>query len=138
MKNILICIPILMLCFSCNKSDKNLKALQDDVMAVHDEIMPKMGEIMDLKDKLATKLEKMDSTAANYMSIKQETDSLNYLLTGSDNNMMDWMDEYNPDTLKALSAEDAEKYLLDQKDKIKKIKEGTYKNIEIVKGYLKK
>lgn len=124
---------------ACESGSKNeLDKLEAEVMAVHDEIMPKMGDIMALKEGLAANLKKTDSTSANYRKIKQETDSLSYLLTDSDNGMMDWMDQYNADTLKAISAEDASKYLLDQKLKINIVKQSTIKNIDVVKAYLKK
>jgi hypothetical protein len=48
------------------------------------------------------------------------------------------MDEYNADTLKAISAEDGEKYLIEQKSKVNSIKEITNRNIEEAKKYLKK
>lgn len=123
--------------FACSNENR-IETLQDEVMAIHDEVMPKMGEIMNLKDELANNLKALDSTSANYSSIKLKSDSLSYLLTEADNGMMDWMDEYNADTLKAISAEDGEKYLIEQKSKINSIKEITNKNIEEAKKYLKK
>lgn len=123
--------------FACSNENR-IETLQDEVMAIHDEVMPKMGEIMNLKDELANNLKALDSTSANYSSIKLKSDSLSYLLTEADNGMMDWMDEYNADTLKAISAEDGEKYLIEQKSKVNSIKEITNRNIEEAKKYLKK
>ncbi len=138
MENSLKYIFLLLVAVGCSSSDQKIEKLQDDVMAIHDEVMPKMGEIMNLKDELANNLKAIDSTSANYRNTKAMSDSLSYLLTESDNGMMDWMDEYNPDTLKAINAEDGEKYLTEQKNKINSIKESTIKNIEVVRKYLKK
>lgn len=128
---------LLTIIFGCTSENK-IEVLQDEIMAIHDEIMPKMGEIMNLKNDLATNLKATDSTSANYSTIKLKSDSLAYLLTEADNGMMDWMDEYNADTLKAISVEDGEKYLMEQKNKINSLKEITIKNIESAKKYLKK
>lgn len=137
MKHLLF-IPIVTLSISCNTEQKKIDKLENEVMAIHDEIMPKMSEIMALKSDLGEMLKKSDSTAANYGKLKQEVDSLNILLTESDNGMMDWMDAYNADTLKSSTTENAEKYLIDQKQKIDLVKEKTLKTIEGVKKYLNK
>ncbi len=139
MKNIVMACIVMASLANCGNADqKKIETLESEVMAIHDEIMPKMGEIMTLKDEIATNLKNIDSTAANYNVLKAEADSLSYLLNTSDNGMMDWMDEYNADTLKAISPADAQKYLVDQKTKISAIKESTEKSIETVKKYLKK
>ncbi len=132
-----LALLLLTIIFGCTTENK-IEGLQDEIMAIHDEIMPKMGEIMNLKNDLATNLKATDSTSANYSTIKLKSDSLAYLLTEADNGMMDWMDEYNADTLKAISVEDGEKYLMEQKNKINSLKEITIKNIEGAKKYLKK
>lgn len=139
MKNTLLIFSLILVTFACGTADqKKVESLENEVMAIHDEVMPKMGEIMNLKDELASNLKKIDSTSADYASVKQVTDSLSYLLTASDNSMMDWMDEYNADTLKSITPAESEKYLLDQKSKIAQIKENTVKNIDAVKKYLNK
>jgi hypothetical protein len=139
MKKSLKLIAISLFAFACSDSSKGeVEKLEAEVMAVHDEIMPKMGDIMSLKEDLIANLKKVDSTSTNYPKLKQETDSLSYLLTDADNGMMDWMDEYNADTLAAISSEEGAKYLLKQKTKINSVKEVTLKNIDAVKKYLKK
>lgn len=137
MKKSIIILTTLII--GCNNGEnQKLEVLQDEVMAIHDVVMPKMGEIMSLKEQLNTSLAANDSTKANYGAVKVASDSLTNLLTEADNKMMDWMDEYNADTLKAISVEDGIKYLMDEKSKITAVKELTDKNIEAVKQYLKK
>lgn len=137
MKKSIIILTTLII--GCNNGEnQKLEVLQDEVMAIHDVVMPKMGEIMSLKEQLNTSLAANDSTKANYGAVKVASDSLTNLLTEADNKMMDWMDEYNADTLKAISVEDGIKYLMEEKSKITAVKELTDKNIEAVKQYLKK
>jgi DNA repair exonuclease SbcCD ATPase subunit len=138
MKNsIKISILFFIMC-ACNtqKEEANVDKIEAEVMAIHDEVMPKMGEIMELKSKLADKLKATDSTSNQYKSLKQKTDSLNYLLDKADNGMMDWMNQYKADTLALLSKENGVMYLTDQKAKILEVQEMTKKNLEPVKQYL--
>jgi chromosome segregation ATPase len=140
MKKILISTIAGLFLMSCNNNndESKMKQLEDEVMAVHDEVMPKMGEIMDLKSKLTESLKELDSTSAQYSALKQKTDSLKTLLDVADTQMMDWMNQYNPDTLNTLDIEQATKYLTDQKNKITMVKDNTLKNIEPAKQYLNK
>ncbi len=138
MKKIFLSIFTAVLLFNCNSNSNNLDKLESDVMAVHDEIMPKMGEIMSLKSKLADKLKATDSTSTNYSQVKAKIDSLNSLLTIADDGMMDWMEQYNADTLKVISAENGANYLKAQKEKIDAVKSITLKNLADVNDFLKK
>jgi hypothetical protein len=139
MKNSLFLLLFAFTMQNCTDSEsKKLEVAENEVMAIHDEIMPKMGEIMDLKASIAEKLKGLDSTAINYQTVKQELDSISYALTQADNGMMDWMDEYNADTLKAISTQEAAKYLEEQKMKVTEIKALTLKNIDAAKLILKK
>jgi hypothetical protein len=122
---------------SCTDKKVQIDALENEVMAIHDEVMPKSEEIMSLKGKIKAKLAAIDSTSAVYKKMKISTDSINYLLDSADNQMMDWMMGYSGDSLKMLSEDKAAAYLLDQKGKIEKVKALTLKNIEQAKAFLK-
>lgn len=138
MNNIILSFALAIVLLSCNsKAEKeNTSKLNEEVMAVHDEIMPKMSEIMELKSKLTDSLKVVDSTSVQYPILKQKTDSLNRLLDEADNAMMDWMNQYKPDTLETINAEEGAKYLTDQKNKIMIVKDITLKNLEPVKQFL--
>ena len=124
---------------ACSSGDKaEIEKMEADVMAIHDEIMPKMGEIMELKAKLAEKLSKSDSTKAEYLAQKKMSDSLTNMLTDADNSMMDWMEGYDSDSLKTLNKDGAKTYLSNQKSKIEAVKKLTQANIEAAKAYLQK
>ena len=59
MKNSLKLIVISLFALACESgSNKELDKLESEVMAVHDEIMPKMNDIMTLKDELSANLKK--------------------------------------------------------------------------------
>jgi hypothetical protein len=139
MKKIWILLTSIAILNSCTQSKKNeVEVLESEVMKIHDEVMPNMGEIMGLKNKLEEKLVALDSTKAGYQGVKQEIDSIAYLLTNADNDMMDWMDEYSADSVKAMQPADAALYLANEKKKINTVKESTLKSIEAAKAYLNK
>jgi hypothetical protein len=140
MKNSLITLFIIALLLSCNTQNQgnNFDKAENEVMAIHDEIMPKMGEIMELKSNLKEKLKAIDSTSKEFGILKPKIDSLNWLLDQAENGMMDWMSQYDADSLKALSKEEGIKYLTSQKMKIDSVKQMTLQNLEKVKQYLGK
>jgi hypothetical protein len=130
MKKILIPIFLFTSLLACDKKPDNQKVMIDEVMAIHDEVMPKMDEIMSLKSSLdsASKVSP-DSVKARELSTALET---------ADNEMMDWMEEYNPDLMKGKSAEEITKYYADEKAKITTVKTLTDKSIEEAKTFLGK
>jgi hypothetical protein len=130
MKKILIPIFLVTSLSACDKKPDNQKVMIDEVIAIHDEVMPKMDEIMALKSSLdsASKVSP-DSVKARQLSTALET---------ADNEMMDWMEEYNPDLMKGKSNEEITKYYADEKAKITNVKTLTDKSIEEAKAFLGK
>lgn len=115
---------------ACNKSEDKQKVMIDEVMAIHDEVMPKMDDIMTLKSSLDSAIKvSPDSVKAK---------ELYSALDSADNQMMDWMQAYNPDQVKGKSEEEVTKYYADEKAKISSVKELTNKSIEEAKGFLGK
>ncbi len=82
---------ILMPSFSCNTPavNTNIKAIEKEVMDIHDDVMPRMGEVVFLTDTIDSmiKVEK-DSTKLNELSLIHEA------LLKSDKDMMHWMRSY--------------------------------------------
>jgi predicted house-cleaning noncanonical NTP pyrophosphatase (MazG superfamily) len=76
--------------------------LYNQVMAVHDEVMPKMDEIYRLKTKLQEELQDLlqNKSEANAEQIKSLTDKINSLENAS-KEMMVWMRQFDvqPDSL---------------------------------------
>lgn len=117
MKYILLTILFTMGLISCNQDVAKSKAsgsdqLYKEVMAVHDEVMPKMSQIHKLKKELRNHLESAEE------SQKQEIlDQITYLQK-ADDAMMDWMHDLNvPEDETAKAA-----YLKGQMPLIKEVK----------------
>lgn len=115
---------------SCSKTEDKQKKMIDDVMAVHDEVMPKMDEIMNLKSSLDSAVRvSPDSLKARELYVN---------LDSADVKMMDWMEKYNPDQVKGKSADEVTKYYENEKNKITQVRELTNTSIEQAKIFLKK
>ena len=103
---LLISIFIITSLFSCreNHSNPEVQTLYDEVMYVHDEVMPEMSTIHRLKKQIR-KLSSQDS--ASYALIQQ--------LEEADESMMSWMAEFKTDK----KASDDDKMIYLKKEKVK-------------------
>ena len=93
-------------------------SLYSNLMAVHDEMMPKMQDIMNLKSELspiADSLSSIDSLATK--AIHQTLSDLE----NADRAMMGWMHQFNPN-MDSLSHEERMSYLTLQKAKMDSVK----------------
>lgn len=113
-----------MVLVSCEEKAKEPDLLYEKVMAVHDEIMPKMGDIMKLKKQLKEKVAELNaSTEVDSVKIS----SLEMAIADLDNSheeMMGWMRQFNRD-YEGMVNEEILKYLNDQKARIEKVGEVT-------------
>lgn len=129
MKKLIITISLFTTLIACQKNaEDKQKIMIDEVMAVHDEVMPKMDDIMSLKSSLDSAIKvSPDSVKAK---------KLYSALDVADNQMMDWMENYDSESVKGKSEEEISKYFADQKTKITEVKVLTDKSIEEAKGFL--
>jgi len=105
------------------------QALYDQVMNVHDEVMPKMEDLYKLKSQLQEKI----ANTPNMVKEKKESLERTILqLDSASNAMMDWMHQFNPlpDT---ADQEASRAYLETQMEKIKKVKEEMLSTLERAK-----
>lgn len=129
---------------SCNSDSDTVKKTENEVFAVHDEVMPKIGDIMKLKKQLNQRITAIDSlkatgSAATALRSDEEREQAKRLLqdlTIADSLMMGWMSNYNSDTLAKLSSDEAMTYLADQKDQINDVKTKVNSSIEQARQFL--
>jgi protein involved in sex pheromone biosynthesis len=104
------------------------ETLKDEVMAVHDEVMPKMQDIMRLKKKARSKI---DSLATDSVTNADQIESLETLITNleeADEAMMNWMRSYRRDF--EGTDEEYVVYLQEEKESIAAVKEDMLAAIE--------
>lgn len=95
--------------------------LYKQVMAVHDEIMPKMGAIMKYKKQLNKKIDTLieEGNDANADKIAELTQAIADL-DNSHEEMMNWMREFDND-FEGMVNEEVMEYLNNQKKKIENV-----------------
>lgn len=106
------------------------QALYDQVMDIHDEVMPKMEDLYKIKSQLQEKI------ANSPNMVKERKEALEKMILELDeasNAMMDWMHQFNP-LPDSADEEDSRAYLETQMEKIKKVKEEMLTTLERAKG----
>ena len=125
MKKLLIAAISLALLGSCGQDKAAIEQAEKEVFAIHDEIMPQMGQLMEYKKTLSYEITALDSLLkikANDSLQKRKDNALaiSSTLQEADKGMMDWMHGFNADYDK-LSHEEIMKYLNSEKGKIEQI-----------------
>ncbi|MBI1770318.1 MAG: hypothetical protein HYR67_18260 [Bacteroidetes bacterium] len=136
----------LLITISCNKSGSHEhheeeevvnnpnQALYEEVMAVHDEVMPKTEEIYRLKKELQDKIAKTPNLIADK---KKQLDQIIAELDSADHSMMDWMHKFNP-LPDSVNQEAAREYLENEMERIKKVRELINGSIQKAKEEIEK
>jgi Mg2+ and Co2+ transporter CorA len=109
------------------------QALYNQMMDVHDEVMPKMDDIMKLKRELQEQLAKSPDMV---LERKQELERSISNLDSASNSMMDWMHrihEFDP-LADSVDQEKAREYLESEMEEIKKVKDLINESIEQAKS----
>lgn len=109
--------------FSCAPDTNDNQALKEEVIAIHDEVMPKMGTLKFYQKRLteeADQLSELDSV--QYQDEIQKRRHLARELDQAYEGMFIWMRQFRPN-LEDMEDEEARKYLQEQKSKVTKVNE---------------
>ncbi len=142
MKNYLIIFVLAFILSACNSDKEKVLELEGQVLALHDEVMPKLDEIMTLKARLSKKIQAIDSlqnegvSGNNLAQNRMQAVDLNQKLNESDKMMMDWMHGYKGDSAKKLKPAQSILYFENEIKKMSGVKEFTFKSIQDAKNYL--
>ena len=131
---------------ACHSDDDKVKEAENDVFTIHDEVMPKIDDIMKLRKQLKIRITSLDSLKANGSASttlrtdeeKEQASRLHRDLDVADSLMMDWMSKYNGDTLTKLSSDEALRYLDGQRNQIIDVKTKVNTSIEQARQFLGK
>ncbi|MFN3839502.1 MAG: hypothetical protein ACK4RF_02245 [Cyclobacteriaceae bacterium] len=112
---------------SCNKNkdkqasdpvtDDPNKVLYSQVMDIHDEVMPRMDDIMKLKRELK---ETVESASNLVPEKKKELERKIIQLDSASKAMMQWMNDFRPEE---YTGEELREYLESEKERVTKVKE---------------
>ncbi|MEM8847892.1 MAG: hypothetical protein AAFY00_04530 [Bacteroidota bacterium] len=137
---ILYILPIsfLFVCLSCKEQKKESEGptQMEEVMAVHDEVMPKMGKLGKLVGELKSKVDTTEVGQQYAASMKE--------LQDANKSMMDWMmnfgNRFDSEEIlegKALT-EEKQAWLNEEEEKVKALKEQINSSIEKAESLLAK
>ena len=122
-------IAAFILMFSCQPSQKDdkvdLKALKDEVFEIHDEVMPKMGDLRKARKSLlsmADSIQVSDSTRA------AELKDLAEKIGAANESMMSWMRNFDPNFEGTYEQE--LQYLSSQKESISQVNKDMKESLE--------
>ena len=127
---------------ACSKDADKVIELEGEVLTIHDEVMPRMEDIVGLKSELNKKIKALDSlqnegiTGNDMAQDRTRALELSNKLDESYNLMMDWMHKYNGDSAKKLNSQQALSYFESEKKRILSVKDLSKKSIEEAKSYL--
>lgn len=122
-------------CKNENKVIINEKSQMEEVLEVHDEVMPKMGKIGNLINQIDTKIQETDSTEV-LVNASQD-------LKDSHKEMMDWMKGFgerfdSDEILKGKALTDEKQTFLDEEEaKIKALRDKINSSIQNAEVLLK-
>ena len=139
MKNLThsIFIFLLALSFSCgpSPSEKN-QQLRDEVIAVHDEVMPLMGKLKSLEKEAASAAEELEASGSEDTTRIEELKALAFDLNQAYEGMFVWMRQYETEDGE-LTPEEVKAYLDDQMSKVSVVNEDIKAALEKAEELLK-
>ncbi|MCB0845689.1 MAG: hypothetical protein KDE26_20705 [Bacteroidetes bacterium] len=125
---ITVLIGLVVACQSETNKEPNAAQLAEEVMAIHDEVMPKMSQIFYLKDSLNKYMNHWDSLGENPEKITQFKEAVRALEQG-DKMMMNWMRGYKMPKEGDNSPETIG-YLQMEKEKVEKMRDTIHSALE--------
>ncbi len=137
MKKIILLATIALTVFATSCNEKKESTQMKEVMAIHDEVMPKMGQL----GKLVGELKGMENDSTE---IGKQYKEARIALQDANKAMMDWMqnfgDRFTPDEIMkgAELSEQKAQWLDEEEEKVKSLKVQINSSIENAQGLLGK
>ena len=127
MLNKLFIFGLILCLVSCSQAEEKLsEELQEKVLGLHDELMPKTEEIVSLQAQLDSLSTGKDSVHIN---------KLKRALAKSDQAMMDWMHQFSMDSLSKMDVKSKVEYLGKQYTQLKDLQKLTDSTLHAAKAY---
>ena len=125
---IIVCILLGTGLLACSQAEEKLsEELQEKVLGLHDNLMPKTEQLVSLQAQLDSFSTGKDSVHVN---------KLKKALAKSDQAMMDWMHQFSIDSLSKMAAGDKVSYLQAQYSTLTSLKSSTDSSLHAAQTYL--
>lgn len=114
-------IYVTIILLSCGTQNESNEELKDEVIAIHDEVMPKMAELKTLKKNILAVSETLyQEDSVMHAELIGKLESLAERMDQAFDGMFVWMRQYKPGS-EDMSEKEYREYLLDQKEKVQKV-----------------
>jgi hypothetical protein len=124
---IIVCILLGTGLLACSQAEEKLsEELQEKVLGLHDNLMPKTEQLVSLQAQLDSFSTGKDSVHVN---------KLKKALAKSDQAMMDWMHQFSIDSLGKMEVKSKIEYLGKQFDQLKELQKLTDSTLNAAKAY---
>jgi len=142
MRNTMTAIALLLIFTACKDTKKDEKALESQVMDLHEQVMGDGEKAMQNKMQLDTLMMKKDSIKKAYPNLDTSAESktmrsLSSRIVKADDRMSDWMHNYNPD-FRGKPHDEVMNYLDQQKKIVSQINKQYNSVIQASNQYLLK
>ncbi|WP_422355283.1 hypothetical protein [Roseivirga pacifica] len=139
MKKVLAVLAIFVFAVACGES-YNTQEHIDKVFNVHDEVMPKMGEVMALKKQALAKAKEIEQANGDSTQVASFR-NLALRLDQANEGMMVWMRQWQanaqPHINEETTVEERKAFLNSEMEKVEKVREDINSSIEAAKSALK-
>ena len=105
------------------------KVLHDEIIGVHDEVMPKMDVIMGIKGELLARLDSLRDIESAPAEVIEKIEAEISALENANESMMSWMRNWQPPA-DSIPQDDKLKFYEEQKVAIEQVKEEMLQSIE--------
>ncbi len=134
MKKWMLFLFVAVIAVACGQDKSRVKAMEDEAIAIHDEVMPEMGTIIDLKGQLKAKWATVDTADLQMQTTYQD---IYTALETAEEGMKSWMHSYEvPDYTKPI--EELEPVMIKQLEDIKAVHASMKKSIADAQALLAK
>lgn len=137
MKRVYILAVISLMLWSCG-GGYNPEVEKNKILDVHDEVMPKIGEVMNLKKKV---LDKVGTLSEEQTEMAQELRALAKELDDANSGMMSWMRDWSKNSSEYLNmkagADEQVTYLSEEMKRVTEVKDAINSSIQKAKEALK-
>ncbi len=107
--------------FSCEQqSERSYQERKDEIVAIHDEVMPKMGDLKELKGEVLAKIQELSKDSIQQESKIEELNILAQDLDKAFDGMFIWMRQFQP-SLDEMEDVEIDLYLNKQKEMVEKV-----------------
>ena len=140
MKRVFGVLLITLFAFSCGGDSYDREAEKGKVIDVHDEVMPKLGEVMNLRKQVlakATELSTDDSESDTVESLRDLASELDAARKGMMTWMNDWSKSSKPHVSGTSTVEEQKAYFIAEMERVTKVKDNINNSIAAANKVLK-